>query len=187
MTPEYLIENYGYAALIIGTFLEGETILVLGGVAAKLGYLKLPWVIAAAFAGSLCGDQLLFYLGRYRGQWVLNRLPAWRQRADRVRLILERHRVPIIIGFRFVYGFRTITPFVLGMSRVPALEFTVLNIISAASWAAAFGSLGYAFGKGVELILGDIRHYEKEILAVVLLAGISIWLIRLAIGRNRRA
>jgi hypothetical protein len=26
-----IIENYGYAAILIGTFLEGETILVLAG------------------------------------------------------------------------------------------------------------------------------------------------------------
>jgi len=37
-----IIENYGYAVILLGTFLEGETILVLGGVAAHQGYLALP-------------------------------------------------------------------------------------------------------------------------------------------------
>lgn len=45
MSLEYLIDTYGYPAILIGTFLEGETILVLGGIVAKLGYLKLPWVM----------------------------------------------------------------------------------------------------------------------------------------------
>ena len=58
-----IIENYGYAAILIGTFLEGETILVLAGVAAHQGYLVLTWVIIAAFVGSLCGDQLFFLFG----------------------------------------------------------------------------------------------------------------------------
>ena len=53
-----VIDKYGYAAVLIGTFLEGETILVIGGLAARLGYLKLQWVIVAAFAGSLAGDQI---------------------------------------------------------------------------------------------------------------------------------
>ena len=48
-----LIQSYGYWAILAGTFLEGETILVLAGFAAHLGYLQLPWVILAAFAGSL--------------------------------------------------------------------------------------------------------------------------------------
>ena len=59
-----LIQNYGYWAVFVGTFIEGETILLLGGFAAHRGYLALPWVIVAAFFGSLCGDQLFFFLGR---------------------------------------------------------------------------------------------------------------------------
>jgi membrane protein DedA with SNARE-associated domain len=183
---EHIIETYGYIALVIGTFLEGETILVLGGVAAKLGYLKLPWVILSAFAGSLCGDQLLFFLGRYQGQWILQKIPTWKRRADKVHRVLERHRIPIILGFRFVYGFRTITPLVLGMSRVPIIEFVVLNIISAALWATTFGSLGYIFGKGLELILGDIRHYEMEILGFLLVTAMGIGLTRFVINRRQR-
>jgi membrane protein DedA with SNARE-associated domain len=185
ITLEHLIESYGYLALIIGTFLEGETILVLGGVAAKLDYLKLPWVIASAFVGSLFGDQLLFFLGRYRGRWVLRKFPQWQTRADKVHRIIERHRIPIIIGFRFVYGIRTITPFALGMSRVPAIEFVALNIVSAALWATTFGSLGYLFGKGMELMLGDIRHYEKEILGYLLLMGTAVGLLRFLIGKKQ--
>jgi len=45
MTLESVIDTYGYVAVLIGTCLEGETILVLGG----RGYLALPWVIVAAF------------------------------------------------------------------------------------------------------------------------------------------
>jgi len=60
MTLESIVDTYGYVAVLLGTFLEGETILVLGGFAAHRGYLALPWVIVAAFFGSLCGDQLFF-------------------------------------------------------------------------------------------------------------------------------
>ena len=60
MDLQSIIENYGYAAILIGTFLEGETILALAGLAAHQGYLALTWVILAAFLGSLCGDQLFF-------------------------------------------------------------------------------------------------------------------------------
>ncbi len=65
MTLESFIQTYGYLALLVGTFLEGETILVLAGFAAHLGYLNLPWVILVAFVGTLSGDQLFFYLGRW--------------------------------------------------------------------------------------------------------------------------
>ena len=186
MALEHLIDSYGYLALVVGTFLEGETILVLGGIAAKLGYLRLPWVIVSAFAGTLMSDQLFFFLGRRQGQALLSKYPHWNSRAVKVHRMLERHRIPIIIGFRFVYGFRTVTPFVLGMSRVPVIEFIIFNVIGAAAWASAIACLGYAFGKAMELLLGDIHQYEKWILLSVIAAGFIIWLFHLAAGKNRR-
>jgi membrane protein DedA with SNARE-associated domain len=187
MTLEHVIDSYGYLALVVGTFLEGETILVLGGIAAKLGYLRLPWVIVSAFVGTLMSDQLFFFLGRWQGQAFLLKHPHWNSRAKKVHRMLERHRIPIIIGFRFVYGFRTVTPFVLGMSRVPAIEFIVFNIVGAAAWASAIAVLGYAFGKAMELLLGDIHHYEKWILLSVIAAGSIIWLLHLAANKKRRS
>jgi membrane protein DedA with SNARE-associated domain len=186
MTLEHVIDSYGYLALVVGTFLEGETILVLGGIAAKLGYLRLPWVIVSAFVGTLMSDQLFFFLGRWQGQAFLLKHPHWQSRAEKVRRMLERHRIPIIIGFRFVYGFRTVTPFVLGMSRVPVIEFVVFNIVGAAAWASTIAGLGYAFGKAMELLLGDLRHYEKWILLSVIAVGTIIWLLHLASDKKRR-
>ena len=61
MELQNIIESYGYAAILIGTFLEGETILVPAGLAAHQGYLVLTGVILAAFLGSLCGDQLFLF------------------------------------------------------------------------------------------------------------------------------
>jgi len=83
MDLQSIIENYGYAAILIGTFLEGETILVLAGLAAHQGYLVLTGVIFAAFLGSLSGDQLFFYLGRRHSQAVLSRRPSWKYLSER--------------------------------------------------------------------------------------------------------
>ena len=42
MDINHLISQYGYAALIVGSMAEGETITLLGGVAAHQGLLKAP-------------------------------------------------------------------------------------------------------------------------------------------------
>jgi membrane protein DedA with SNARE-associated domain len=49
MTLESVLTTYGYFALMIGTFLEGETILIAAGFLAHRGYLELPWVIFLHF------------------------------------------------------------------------------------------------------------------------------------------
>ncbi len=175
MSLESLIETYGYFTILVGTFLEGETILVLGGFAAHRGYLHLPWVVLAAFAGSLCGDQLFFLLGRLHSEKVLAKRPAWRDRAQKVRTLVNRFRSPLILAFRFMYGFRTVAPFVIGMTPVPAVQFIFLNAVGALVWAVAVGGGGYLFGSAMEALLGNLKHYETRLLAGIAAAGMLIW------------
>lgn len=68
-----LIQNYGYLAVAVGTFLEGETILIMAGAAAHRGYLTMPMVIMVGTIASFFGDQLYFYVGRRYGAALLKR------------------------------------------------------------------------------------------------------------------
>src|SRR5215472_18090019 len=104
-----LVSQYGYLAVFIGTFFEGETILVLGALAAHRGYLDLPFVVLCGFSGSLIGDQLWFYLARRYGKRFLERRPSWRHRTDRALALLDKYDTLFILSFRFLYGLRTVS------------------------------------------------------------------------------
>jgi len=160
MDLQSTVQHYGYAAIAVGTFFEGETILVLAGLAAHQGYLALAWVIVAAFLGSLCGDQLFFFLGRRHSAAVLSRRAGWKRKAEKVNRMMQRFETPVILSFRFFYGLRTLTPFVIGMSTVSFRKFLLLNAAGALIWAAAVGAGGYLFGHALEMIIGKIKHYE---------------------------
>jgi membrane protein DedA with SNARE-associated domain len=174
---ESLIVTYGYLFIFIGTFLEGETILILAGFAAHRGYLMLPGVILAAFLGSLFGDQMFFYLGRKHSQAIIARRPIWKSRVKKAQNLLERFQTPMILSFRFLYGFRTVSPFVIGMSEVSAGKFLLLNAIGALTWAIVIGSGGYLFGSALEAVIGNIKNYEIIILGGIATAGILIWIV----------
>lgn len=175
MTLESLISTYGYAAIAIGTFLEGETIVVLAGFAAHQGYLKLDWVIFWAFFGTLCGDQLYFHLGRLKGTAFLEKRPYWRVRSQKVFRIIHLHPVPLALGFRFLYGLRTITPFLLGASGFSPLKFLALNTAGGFIWSVAIGFSGFLFGRAAQLVLGKIKHYEIYFFAILALCGAAAW------------
>ncbi len=181
---ETFVQTYGYWAILIGTFLEGETILVLGGLAAHMGYMDLSGVILAAFAGSLCGDQFFFFLGRRHSTFLLNRRPAWRSKLDRANRLMDRCQTPPILGFRLLYGLLTVIPFSICISSVPVLRFVLLNALGAIAWAAVVAGGGYLFGNALEGILGNIRHYEKILFIVVALAGALVWALYL-VRRSR--
>jgi len=175
MEIENLIHSYGYVAVLVGTFLEGETIVVLAAFAAHQGYLPLSEVILAAFIGSLAGDQLYFYLGRKHSRFQLDKRPSWRSRIDKAARLLNRFQTSLILSFRFMYGLRTVLPFAIGMSSVPAAKFAVLNVIGAAIWSAALGYGGYFFGHAFEVVLEDAKKYELWVFSLIAVTGMLGW------------
>jgi len=179
-----LIRNYGYLAILVGTFFEGETILLLGGFAAHLGFLELPWVILSGLSGSFCGDQLFYYIGRHYGPKIIARRLSWQERAERVYKHLHRHKNLLILTFRFFYGLRNVTPFAIGAANVSRARFFTLNLIGAILWAISFGYAGFLFGAGFRLVLADFALYETYVLFALALLGVVIWLI--ALVRSRR-
>ncbi|EAB5698265.1 DedA family protein [Salmonella enterica subsp. enterica serovar Virchow] len=177
-----LITHYGYAVLVIGSMAEGETVTLLGGVAAHQGLLKFPLVAAAVALGGMMGDQLLYLLGRCYGGKILRRFPRYHTKIRRAQKMIQRHPYLFVIGTRFMYGFRVVGPLLIGASRLPPKIFLPLNIVGALIWALLFTTLGYLGGEVIAPWLHDLdqhlRHGVWLILAIVLVVGVRWWLKR---------
>lgn len=173
-----LIDSYGYLTVCVGAFLEGETILALAGLAAHRGYLDFYTVVVVAMIAGFAGDQLYFFLGRAQGQKILERFPDAYARTNRFDAMLSRWHAPLIIGIRFMYGFRIIGPVLLGMGRVPAWKFMAYNFIGAALWAPLVASVGYVFGGILEALLHDLKRFELWAFAALALAGAVVLVIQ---------
>ena len=180
---EDLIKQYGYLMLFLGTFAEGETVLVLAGFLSHRGYLEMPLVILTAFLGTLAGDQFFYYLGYLKGIPLLKRIPRWQAKYERVQALFKRYQTSIILGFRFLYGLRSVTPFVIGLSRVSPLRFFFLNAAGALIWASAVGLLGYTLGEVLETYIHRFEKYEAIIVVIIAVIGLIIWLL----GKRRTA
>jgi membrane protein DedA with SNARE-associated domain len=150
-------------------------VLLLAGFAAYSGLLELHTVIGVATVGSFLGDQLWFFLGRRHGATLLARYPKYAAPAARAEALLHKYHTPIILAVRFLYGLRIVLPFTIGMSRIPALRFQLLNFAGAVLWASSGAVAGYLFGNAIETILGDIHQYEKYVLAFIAAAGLAYW------------
>ncbi len=170
-----LVQNYGYLAVFIGTFLEGEVILVLAGIAAHTGHLSLPTVVAVGALGGFLGDQFFFTLGKRYGPALLSRRPHWQPRVDKVNALLHRYHAPLIIMIRFMYGLRVIGPIVIGMSSVPRWRLALFNLIGAIIWAPLIAGAGYLFGHTFEMFLNDMKYGQRVILVLLIALGIVAW------------
>ena len=177
MCIEAYIIHFGYIVILLSSFFAGEAILVLAGFLAHRGYLTFSLVVLVAFGGSFLSDQLYFFLGRKKGLAYLDKYPSWKIKSDRIWKLIQQHQNLVILLFRFVYGIRSITPFLIGVSGVSPFKYLVLNAVGALTWAIALASLGYVFGHAAELLLDDIKKYEVTIMGIIILAGVVIWIL----------
>ncbi len=182
MTLATLASHYGLAALLVGAGLEGEAAVVAGGLLAHQGVFSLPGACAASIAGSLIADQLWFTLGRrFRDHRWIARIRA-KAAFARALQWLESHPIKFIFGFRFVYGFRTVSPVAIGTSQVSARTFRLVNAVSAIVWGTSFSLIGYVAGNAFERWLGRLHPHGATLWWLVaalvgagLIAGAVHW------------
>ena len=178
-----LVQTYGYLALAVGAFLEGETVLIAAGLAAHSGYLDIYAVVGIAAVCGFIGDQFFFWLGRRHGRMVLRRWPSINRQADRVHRLVERYHAPVIIGVRFAYGLRIAGPILIGMSEVSRMRFALFNALGAVLWAGLVAGIGWLFGGVAKQVLGEVQYLEGWLLlGLVVISGL-IWWIRKARAR----
>jgi len=173
MAIEALIARYGLAAIFLGAGIEGETSVVAGGVLAHRHLLPVWGVWLAAASGSLVADQLFFAAGRYFREHPRVRRMSARPAFAKALVTLERHPVLFVMGFRFLYGLRTVSPMAIGTSQIATRTFFLLNALSAAIWAALFTGIGYGFGGGIERVFGDFLASNRLLPAL----GVGLLLI----------
>ena len=174
---EAIIAQYGLAALFLGAGIEGETVVIAGGLLAHRGLVSLPGAMAATAAGSFVADQLFFTAGRHFRDygWVrrLHQRPVFARALD----WLHRYPIGFIFAFRFIYGFRTISPVAIGTTRVTTRLFVVINAVAAVVWGVVFTAIGYLFGHQFEKLLARLLPDSRLLLAGagVLVAVAATW------------
>lgn len=176
MSPESLLEQFGYFAVFIGTFLEGEAILVAAGFFASRGYLDIWLVTLVAFGGAYGGHLFWFWLGRAHGVRLLDRFPGMKRHFGKGMRVFERYGAAAIILTQWIYGLRITCAVIIGMSKIGIVKFLIYEAVSCALWAAVITALGFYFGRAIETLLGRVEHIEKYALLFIVAIALGFWL-----------
>ena len=174
-TLKEFLYNYQHLAYIIIFFwciLEGELALLLGGIFAHEGHVNLGLIIFVAGLGGFTGDQIYFYIGRYNKKYIQKKLKKQRRKFAVAHLLLQKFGGLIIFLQRYMYGFRTVIPMSIGITRYDAKKFAVINLFSAWIWAAVTILLAWFFGQQIWAVVAWAeRHwYLAEILIISFLS-----------------
>jgi len=179
------------ASTLIGVFVPGETVILLGGVLAWYGRVSLPSVLVAAALGAIVGDSIGYAVGRRWGKRILEgrigRIVGER-RWVRARRHLNRKGFLTIVIARFPPVARTLVPILAGTARMPYGRFLAGNALGGIAWASAVAIGGY--------LAGDAWHrieHVQHIVGVAFIVALALALVLLKLrslrphGRGRHA
>ena len=183
---------YTYVLVALGAFLEtgafvgliapGETTMIVGGVIAGQGEIRLGPLIAIVWVAAVAGDTVSFFLGRRLGREFLlkhgPRVQITEERLLQVEKFLERRGGTTILLGRFVGVVRAVAPFVLGASRMSYKRFIPYDILGAGLWAAFFTTLGYVFWQSFDRVAAYAGRGAFALGTVIVITVGTILLVR---------
>jgi membrane protein DedA with SNARE-associated domain len=185
-TVDGWLASYGYLVVFllvmiesIGVPVPGETALIGAALyAGSTHKLEIEWVIAAAIAGAIVGDNIGFSIGRYGGAKVLLRYGhRIGLHEDRLKIgvwLFRRHGGKVVFWGRFVSVLRTWAAFLAGTNKMAWGRFLVFNAAGAIVWATLFGVTYYVFGSAVERLSTTIDIAFGVVGAALVIAFI-VW------------
>jgi len=135
-----------YTALGASSIVFEEANPIFGGIAARHGRAGMLGVVVAVALGTWAASLALYYVGRWRIDWVHARWPNKRRLLDAALAIVERHPWRSSLAVRFAYGLRLPLPIACGAARVPIGLYAAGSGISCWAWSIGFAYLGLAFG-----------------------------------------
>jgi membrane protein DedA with SNARE-associated domain/membrane-associated phospholipid phosphatase len=169
------------AVAVIGTVIPGSSVVVVGGVLVGLQVLDPWWAALAAVTGATLGDGMSYWLGRryhdrLLGLWPLKRYPALLEHGQ---AYFARNGGKSVFLGRFFGPLRAIVPVLAGMSDMPVLQFTLMNVLSAVAWAGVHLLPGALFGASLQLAGAVSSRLLILLLGLALTAWLGTVLLRL--------
>jgi membrane protein DedA with SNARE-associated domain len=174
-------------AIFVGFVLPGETVAILGGVAASIGHVRYPFILAIVIIGAILGDTVGFEIGKHFGPRVMELRPLRRHRARLGRaqdLLARRGGAAVFLG-RWTAFFRAVMPALAGMSGMRYPTFLMWNAAGGIAWGATVVTIGYVAGNSYARVEKWLGRGVAAVIALVIIVGLIVWSVRRRRGEAR--
>ena len=177
-----LLQHYGYLAVFVGAFFEGETVLRLGAYAVQQHIFSFWNLIAVAMVGGFLGDQMYYYLGKKYGYSFIKNRPKLNQKFQRASQLILRYPTLTILLMRFLWGLRTIIPMSFGIVHYPAVRYFLMNLIASFIWAFVVVSVGLQISHWLHVFWHLLLPHQHKIVITVAVISCIVF-TRMMYGR----
>ncbi len=183
------IAHYGYLGLftllmlgIVGLPIPDETLLTFSGYLVYAKEFSMHLTILTAFAGSICGISISYFLGKSIGFYLLKKYGKYvlitPEKIDSVhRWFLRRGKWALTIGY-FIPGVRHLTAYTAGATKLETREFMIYAYSGGLIWSLTFIFIGYSFGKHWR---GAIERFQENVLIgtiIVVVLLVAVWFVK---------
>ena len=177
------IEHFTYLGLFVVLLLCGlglpipeDVALLAGGYMVHRGVTRYPITLVVALVGVVAGDNSLFFLGRRFGTgWVryfgIGR-PGRQVQIERIQAFMQRHGHRAIFYARFLAGLRALIYLSAGSFGVRPALFLLYDLLGAIISVPIVVTLGYLFGKQLEIMVRYLGGFERLIVIVAVLSAL---------------
>lgn len=185
-----LITHHGYILLAaicfaeaIGLPLPAALAILTAGAVSAYGQLHFYLVFVSALLGTLCGDLILYYLGRVSG-WALLSLLC-RLSANPETCILRsaeyfyrRGKVTLLFA-KFIPGINSMSPPLAGSMRMRPEQFLTYDAMGAVFYIGAYAIAGFVFSDALRAITRGLHSagFAAEVIFGVGLAAYTTYRI----------
>jgi len=171
------VEQYGYWAIFLWTFIEGESVFIAGAALAAAGVLE-PWkVIVVAALGAFAGHLFFFAVGRWKGMDIILAIPFLRTHYPKANKILDDYAHWSVFIFQYLYGTRMVAAVLFGCSSIDFWRFFFLQIINCISWAFIIYGVGHMVGIAIIEILDHFGANGLVVaISILFLVGLLLYL-----------
>ena len=193
-----LIGHFTYPAVFVILVVSGlgvpipeELPIAIAAVMARWEVMHWQGALLSCVGGALCGDMLLYWVGRRFGRRILH-WPTVRRvltpaREARIVEAYRRHGLKFVVVARLVMGLRSAAFLTAGVVRVPFLWFCLVDMAAAlVSVPLSFG-IAYAVADSVAVALARVREMQLWTAGFVLLIAAAWAMVALHRRGRRRA
>ncbi len=182
------VDNFTYlgifAVLLLGSLgvpIPEEMAIIAAAVLSHEGLVRWWLALPICLLGVLSGDVVLYWIGRYWGEqvldWRLVRLVLSPAREQWLNAAYRRHALKTVVAARHVMGLRAAAFLTAGSANVPFWKFVVADAGAALLSVPLVFGLAYFFTDQIKAITADVRRAERWLGLAVLLALAAILLV----------
>jgi membrane-associated protein len=185
---------FAETGLLIGFFFPGDSLLILGGVAASSAGMKVLGVqmsiaelLVAAPLCAIAGAQLGHLLGAKAGPKLFRKPNSKLFRQEHVdkaeQYFVKFGPAKAVLMARFIPVVRTFLNPVAGTLEMPAGQFFLWNVVGGVVWTESMLMIGYEFGASMAPV---IDKYLIPAMGLIVLLSITPILVELMRERRKK-